>query len=257
MPSHLSKLILQNWRSFHKAEADLSPLHLITGPNASGKTNLLDAVQFLHDLARPSGGGMQQALESRGGIQNIRTQDTRGPVRITAEIQGTYTWRYEIEILQIAPKGHRLKAERVWKGKRQILNRPTDADRKDPDRLRQTHLEQISQNGRFREIYEFLRDVSTFRGLGPNATPVGESRGIAQMTGTLQALEEAETLLIMDGPDQNLDPQAADGLMCAVRITQEAKGMQILIASPNLQEQDVLGKPKGKILRLSKEKAPS
>ena len=43
----------------------------ITGPNANGKSNLLDVFRFLRDIAK-DGGGLQQAVKERGGLSKIR-----------------------------------------------------------------------------------------------------------------------------------------------------------------------------------------
>ncbi|NEP15121.1 MAG: AAA family ATPase [Symploca sp. SIO2C1] len=43
----LKQLILENWRSFSKAELPLNPITVLLGKNASGKSNAIDALQFL------------------------------------------------------------------------------------------------------------------------------------------------------------------------------------------------------------------
>lgn len=45
---YLSKLILENFRSYHRADFEFDPkTNLVLGPNGSGKTNLLEAIYFL------------------------------------------------------------------------------------------------------------------------------------------------------------------------------------------------------------------
>jgi DNA replication and repair protein RecF len=45
---HLSKLILENFRSYHRQEFEFDPkINLILGPNGSGKTNILESIYFL------------------------------------------------------------------------------------------------------------------------------------------------------------------------------------------------------------------
>lgn len=41
------------------------------GPNGIGKSNLLDALRFLADIARP-GGGICSALQARGCLDKIK-----------------------------------------------------------------------------------------------------------------------------------------------------------------------------------------
>lgn len=146
-------------------EVDLTDRVFIVGPNASGKSNLLDAIRFLRDIAKP-GGGLQQAIVQRGGVPRIRCLAARKEpsVEIAVELKNgseSGTWRYEVAFTQQV-RGYRqpvLHHERVWRGKQQILNRPDEADRLDEDRLTQTSLEQINANSDFREISRFLDSI--------------------------------------------------------------------------------------------------
>lgn len=162
----ISHLKLKNWRNFEKVDVPLRERQFIVGPNASGKSNLLDAFRFLRDIAKRKGGGLQAAIENRGGISKLRYLNARRNPEMAFEISiadpsddEKPKWRYAISIKQ-EPHGLRqpyLKYERVWddRGKR-ILNRPNAADRKDSERLKQTFLEQINSNTRFREIANYL-----------------------------------------------------------------------------------------------------
>jgi hypothetical protein len=49
-------LKLENWRNFLSADLPLLQRAFVVGPNASGKSNLLDAFRFLRDVADPQGG---------------------------------------------------------------------------------------------------------------------------------------------------------------------------------------------------------
>lgn len=47
MPQTVTKVVLENFRSYDRFESDLSPgLTVIVGPNATGKTNLIEAIQL-------------------------------------------------------------------------------------------------------------------------------------------------------------------------------------------------------------------
>jgi predicted ATPase len=63
----VSRLTLKNWRNFRSLDLRFKERVFLIGPNASGKSNLLDAFRFLRDLARP-GGGLQPAIEQRGAF---------------------------------------------------------------------------------------------------------------------------------------------------------------------------------------------
>jgi predicted ATPase len=76
--SHIS---LKNWRNFQFLDVDLQDQVFIVGPNACGKSNFLDAFRFVRDLAK-AGGGLQKAIEDRGGITKIRCLSARRDPKI-------------------------------------------------------------------------------------------------------------------------------------------------------------------------------
>lgn len=53
------------------ADFDLRDRMLVVGPNVSGKSNRLDGLRFLRQVASP-GGSFQQAVRSRGGLVRVR-----------------------------------------------------------------------------------------------------------------------------------------------------------------------------------------
>lgn len=163
--SHLS---VKNWRNFQRIEVDLQERQFIVGANASGKSNLLDIFRFLRDIAKTEGGGFQKAVKDRNGVSKIRSLAARRDPEITIEVALAEkvgeepTWRYALGFQQ-ETRGHRLPYvthERVWKGGQQILDRPDREDKKDPDRLTQTFLEQINVNVEFRAIARFFQSVT-------------------------------------------------------------------------------------------------
>jgi len=56
-----SRILLLNWRNFGHVEVHLQNRAFLVGPNASGKSNFLDAFRFLRDITSP-GGGFQKAV---------------------------------------------------------------------------------------------------------------------------------------------------------------------------------------------------
>ena len=61
-----TRIKLKNWMNFLDLDLALSTRVFLVGPNASGKSNFLNAVLFLHDLVA-TGGGLARAVETRGG----------------------------------------------------------------------------------------------------------------------------------------------------------------------------------------------
>jgi predicted ATPase len=138
----------------------------LVGPNASGKSNFLDVFRFLRDIAKP-GGGLQKAVEDRGGLSKIRCLAARRDPTVEIEVylaessEKEPKWRYSIGIKQEV-RGNRqpyLTHERVWEDNKLLINRPDKMDKNDRLRLTQTHLEQINSNIRFRDISRFFESV--------------------------------------------------------------------------------------------------
>ncbi len=157
-----SHLYLDNWRNFTRVEADLQRRMLLVGPNASGKSNLLDALRFLSELVAP-GGGLQEAVRRRGGVSRLRCLAARqhSEVAIAVRIAGEDApdWEYAIEFSQENLCKPAICRERVTCGGNELLNRPDEQDLADPERLTQTFLEQAAANREFREVAEFLASV--------------------------------------------------------------------------------------------------
>lgn len=143
----ISRLILKNWKNFKELNVALQDRVFIVGANASGKSNLLDAFRFLRDIAKP-GGGLQKAVTDRGGISKIRSLAARQYPDVEIEVHLSefgsrdILWKYAIGIKQEA-RGFRLpfiSYEKVSKGEKEILCRPTEEDKKDNARRTQTYL---------------------------------------------------------------------------------------------------------------------
>ncbi len=160
----ISRLVLRNWRNFRHVDVEFTERIFIVGPNAAGKSNMLDALRFLRDIAKP-GGGLQSGITQRGGLSKIRCLAARREPDVEIEVYlgeaGSTQWRYEIAIAQQV-RGYRqpiLRRERVSRDGVVILNRPEKADDRDKLRLTQTHLEQISANAEFREVARFFESI--------------------------------------------------------------------------------------------------
>ncbi|MGB4059930.1 MAG: AAA family ATPase [Burkholderiaceae bacterium] len=181
----LSHIRLKNWRNFQLLDVPLRPVTYVLGPNAAGKSNLLDALRFLRDVSKRQGGGLQSAVALRDGISKVRCLHARRDPEVQLDIelrrdvaQPVASWRY---VLAFKPEGkgaQRLlvSREQVWKDGQLILNRPNDDDQQDAFLLTQTHLEQIQTNQPFRELADFLSDI-TYLHLVPQLLRFGEKMG--------------------------------------------------------------------------------
>ena len=88
----IRQMILKNWMNFQKLDTGLLRDRMfVIGPNASGKSNLLDALRFLRDVAlpsgfKPSGGGLQKAVGDRGGLSKLRCVNARQDTEVLLEV---------------------------------------------------------------------------------------------------------------------------------------------------------------------------
>lgn len=113
--------MLKNWRNFRTFDVPFSDRVIIIGPNASGKSNLLDAIRFLRDIAHP-GGGLQRSITQRGGLSKVRCLAARREPDVEIEVElseggSAPEYKYAIGITQQV-RGYRqpvLRSEKVWK----------------------------------------------------------------------------------------------------------------------------------------------
>lgn len=153
---------LANWRNFRAVDVNLERRVIVVGPNASGKSNFLDAFRFLRDISR-TGGGFQAAVEARGGVSRLRCLAARRypEVGITVDLgldEGSRLWRYELRFTQDNQRRPIVTHERV-EGSGFVLQRPDGDDEADRERLTQTAIEQVTANKDFRQIAEFFDSV--------------------------------------------------------------------------------------------------
>jgi predicted ATPase len=155
------RVALQNWKNFESVDLVLQNRVFIVGANAIGKSNLLDVFRFLRDVARD---GLRQGLSRREGLTSIRCLAARekSQVRIEIEVgdEERSIWRYELELNQ-HDQHDVVTQERVTHlpDNRVILSRPDAQDKRDPERLHMTSLEQVSANQDFRELQRFLEQT--------------------------------------------------------------------------------------------------
>jgi predicted ATPase len=164
----VSHLIIRNWRNFRSSEVDLSSRTFVLGANASGKSNFLDVFRFLRDVCASQGGGLQKAIKSRGGLSKVRCLSARQNPHIEIDItlkpssESEESWRYVLAIGQ-EQRGFRrpiVQREAVFKNSSQIIDRPDKEDRADPERLIQTHIEQVNNNIKFRDVARFFASTT-------------------------------------------------------------------------------------------------
>lgn len=164
-----AEIELRNWKNFARVAVPLAGRAFIVGPNASGKSNFLDAFRFLRDLVL-DGGGLAKAVELREGLSKVRSLFARGTstevmirVRVMNAQEG---WSYELAFTHRSSRDQSpiVKRERVDRigadgSRTNVLNRPDDPDRADPEQLTQTAIQQVNRNREFREMADFFRGI--------------------------------------------------------------------------------------------------
>jgi predicted ATPase len=160
-PARLTHLYVENWRSFTRVDADLDRRAVLVGPNASGKTNLLDALGFLRDVSR---GGFQAAVKKRGGVPRLRCLAARNHSDVLIAVHAGAAadgpdWEYELCFTQEGLNKPAIQRERVTCAGEDVLSRPDDADRDDPERLTETALVHPHSNREFRELAALFASI--------------------------------------------------------------------------------------------------
>ncbi|MDT8397589.1 MAG: AAA family ATPase [Pseudomonadales bacterium] len=165
----LTRVRLKNWRNFRSFDAPMHDVTYILGPNASGKSNLLDVFRFLRDVSKPAGGGLQSAVLARGGISKLRCLHARRDPEVSIDVELSDSpddevpdWRY---VLGFKPEGKGaqrilVSKEEVWHKGNHLFSRPDKQDNKDSLLLTQTRLEQIAANVEFRELADFFGSIT-------------------------------------------------------------------------------------------------
>lgn len=163
-PLRFTRLKLARWKNFKKVEVELAPRVFVIGPNASGKSNFLEAFRFVHDLA-VDGGGLAKAVAAREGMSRLRSLHAGNGAGFSIEVEvardsGT-KWTYTLAVKADAKQDTSpvVVQEVVTADDRTILRRPDETDRRDPARLRQTAVQQVSANREFRELVEFFASI--------------------------------------------------------------------------------------------------
>ncbi|THD81765.1 MAG: hypothetical protein E7812_02805 [Phenylobacterium sp.] len=74
---------ISRFKSVAEAHLDLNPVNLLVGRNANGKSNVVDALYFVHDCISED---LDTAIVKRHGIESIRQWSKTKPYYITIEL---------------------------------------------------------------------------------------------------------------------------------------------------------------------------
>ena len=110
------------------------------------------------------GGGLQAAVQRRGGVTRLRALSARQNPDVGLRVTiGTDErpdlWQYHLSFGQDGKLPPQVKREAVLHDGIKLFERPDLDDRTDPERLSQTYLEQVNVNRQFRDLATFLESV--------------------------------------------------------------------------------------------------
>ncbi|MGB4849454.1 MAG: AAA family ATPase [Saprospiraceae bacterium] len=166
----INNIKLTNWKNFQHADVDLANRVFVVGANASGKSNFLDVIRFMRDIVKQAG-GMQYAVEQRGGVSKIRCLSARKRSDVAIEISLSENdstektlWKYYLSFKHsgggIFAKQATILEEKVTDSKGKIVVHRKESDStEDSETLKFTFLEQPNSNQTFRAVYHFLQDT--------------------------------------------------------------------------------------------------
>jgi predicted ATPase len=161
----LTRLKLTNWRNFQSAEVALAKRAFFIGPNASGKSNLLDAIRFLRDLVKPIAGGFSTALEVRDGLRAVRCLQARrvSYVEIDVDIgndEESDIWSYRIRFTRFGREQFpTVEEEEIKKGGNLVAGQNRVKTTADPFRFSQSLIQQATNQAKFRDLVEFFTSI--------------------------------------------------------------------------------------------------
>ena len=110
----ITRIRAKNYRSIRELDLELGPLTVLVGPNASGKSNVLDVLRFIRDAVSR---GLDFAISQRHGMEGIRHQHRPGRGRhrdVELGFSATFDNRaleYSFVLASDSNGGHRVKRE--------------------------------------------------------------------------------------------------------------------------------------------------
>jgi len=117
----IKSLTIKGYRSLKDVTIELRPLNVMIGPNAGGKTNIMDVLALLQAGAR---GELSEGIAKRGGIRSLlyaggaEVIEMRvdipvgGLVRVVLQLGTADSLSYEVALAPV-PEGYRVKLERI------------------------------------------------------------------------------------------------------------------------------------------------
>ncbi len=100
----LRRVRIRNYKSIGRCHVSMTALTVLVGRNGSGKSNFLDALHFVTDAIR---GSLEHAIQSRGGIDDVRRRSTGHPRNFRIELEVVLPqWHLAVYGFEVAAAKH-------------------------------------------------------------------------------------------------------------------------------------------------------
>ncbi|MFZ1576201.1 MAG: AAA family ATPase [Chromatiaceae bacterium] len=110
--SFLTRVVLRNYKSIATCDVVLGPLTYLVGPNGSGKSNFVDALHLVRDALS---GSLDNALNERGGLSEVRRRSSGHPthfgMRLEFRLRDGRSGHYAFNIGALSRGGYEVQTE--------------------------------------------------------------------------------------------------------------------------------------------------
>ena len=108
----LRRVVLRNYKSIGYCDVALGPLTYLVGVNGCGKSNFLDALHLVRDAL---GGSLDNALNERGGISEVRRRSSGHPthfgIRLDFVLKTGQDGHYAFIVGALKDRGYEVQTE--------------------------------------------------------------------------------------------------------------------------------------------------
>jgi predicted ATPase len=111
-PAFLTRVVLRNYKSIGNCDVHLQPLTYLVGANESGKSNFVDALHLVRDALS---GSLDNALNERGGLSEVRRRSSGHPthfgIRLEFVLPNEVPGRYAFNVGALEGGGYEVQTE--------------------------------------------------------------------------------------------------------------------------------------------------
>lgn len=116
-PVFMTRVVLRNYKSIGFCDVNLGPLTYMVGANGSGKSNFLDALHLVSDALT---GSLDNALNERGGLIEVRRRSKGHPTHFTIRLEfvlpSGQAGYYAFNVGALAGRGYEVQTEKCVLG---------------------------------------------------------------------------------------------------------------------------------------------